>query len=99
MLPSTRTTHSSFTADTNCFVSCTTDRQLACDRITIHKNLFISYILSGIAWILYYALAALNVHVVETNPVSRLLITILSTNGETEYHTQTYIFFQLTREI
>ena len=83
MLPSTRTTHTSFT-DINCFVLCITGRQLACDRITIHKNLFISYILSGLAWILYYSLAALNVHVLETNPVSRLLITILNVSGESK---------------
>ncbi len=50
-----------------CFYSC---RQLHCDRVTIHKNLFTSYILNGLSWILYYTLAAMDPHVVDSNPVS-----------------------------
>ncbi|KAH3817993.1 calcitonin gene-related peptide type 1 receptor-like [Dreissena polymorpha] len=44
-------------------------RQLRCDRITIHKNLFISYVFTGIAWTLYYCLAAMNGDVISTNPI------------------------------
>ena len=44
-------------------------RQLKCDRIRIHKNLFLSYILNGIAWILYYSLTAMNAGVLVRNPV------------------------------
>ena len=44
-------------------------RQLKCNRIRIHKNLFLSYILNGIVWIMYYSLAALNVGVLDKNPV------------------------------
>nr|AKQ63006.1 DH31-like receptor 1 [Platynereis dumerilii] len=43
-------------------------RQLQCDRVTLHKNLFISYILNGIAWILYYTLASLDGEVLSENP-------------------------------
>ncbi len=45
-------------------------RQLQCDRVTLHKNLFISYILNGSVWIFYYTLAALNGDVLMSNPVS-----------------------------
>ncbi|KAK2175263.1 hypothetical protein NP493_741g01026 [Ridgeia piscesae] len=44
-------------------------RQLKCDRIRIHKNLFLSYILNGIVWIMYYSLAALNAGVLANNPI------------------------------
>ncbi|KAK3103548.1 hypothetical protein FSP39_020081 [Pinctada imbricata] len=44
-------------------------RQLRCDRITIHKNLFISYIINGVFWILYFILAVLNGNVLLQNPV------------------------------
>ncbi|XP_060551666.1 calcitonin gene-related peptide type 1 receptor-like isoform X2 [Ruditapes philippinarum] len=44
-------------------------KQLRCERITIHKNLFISYVLTGVAWILYYTLAALDGEVLLNNPV------------------------------
>ncbi|WAQ93478.1 CALCR-like protein [Mya arenaria] len=44
-------------------------RQLRCDRITIHKNLLISYVFTGIFWILYYVLAALDGEVLLDNPL------------------------------
>ncbi|XP_052805715.1 calcitonin gene-related peptide type 1 receptor-like [Mya arenaria] len=44
-------------------------RQLRCDRITIHKNLFLSYVFTGISWILYYVLAALDGEVLLYNPL------------------------------
>lgn len=52
-------------------------RQLQCDRVTIHKNLFTSYILNGFVWILYYTTAALNAQVQTDNPVSRQLCCLL----------------------
>ena len=45
-------------------------RQLRCDRITIHKNLFLSYVLTGVSWILYYIFVALDGDVLIDNPVS-----------------------------
>ncbi|XP_052812369.1 calcitonin gene-related peptide type 1 receptor-like isoform X2 [Mya arenaria] len=44
-------------------------KQLRCDRITIHINLFLSYLLTGIAWILNYVLVMLNGDVLLENPV------------------------------
>ncbi|XP_045169638.2 calcitonin gene-related peptide type 1 receptor-like [Mercenaria mercenaria] len=44
-------------------------KQLRCDRITIHKNLFLSYTFTGTSWIMYYVLAALNGNVMLSNPV------------------------------
>lgn len=35
-------------------------RQLRCDRVTIHKNLFASYIVNGIIWITHYASNAID---------------------------------------
>ncbi|XP_067649572.1 calcitonin gene-related peptide type 1 receptor-like isoform X2 [Haliotis asinina] len=43
-------------------------RQLRCERITIHKNMFISYLLTGVAWILYYTLVTLDGTVLVENP-------------------------------
>ena len=57
-----------------CVCVCVCDRQLGCERVTLHKHLFISYSLNGLSWILYYALAALNVAVMQTNPVRTALV-------------------------
>ncbi|KAL8623519.1 hypothetical protein ACOMHN_058899 [Nucella lapillus] len=43
--------------------------QLRCERITVHKNLFASYVLTGIVWILYYTLVSLDGTVQRENPV------------------------------
>ena len=45
-------------------------RQLHCERVTLHKHLFTSYVLNGLAWILYYTQAALNAAVLADNPVN-----------------------------
>ena len=44
-------------------------RQLHCDRIRIHINLFLSYLLTGVTWILYYVLVMLDGFVLLENPV------------------------------
>ena len=51
-------------------------RQLQCDRVTLHNNLFSSYILNGLAWILYYTLASFNAKVLAGNPVSKTVFSI-----------------------
>ncbi|KAL3832585.1 hypothetical protein ACJMK2_024217 [Sinanodonta woodiana] len=43
-------------------------KQLRCDRITIHKNLFVSYVLTGVSWLLYYLTVALNGNIQLENP-------------------------------
>ncbi|XP_061167229.1 calcitonin gene-related peptide type 1 receptor-like [Saccostrea echinata] len=42
--------------------------QLQCGRVTIHKNLFLSYILTGISWILYYVVVTFDGDVLLRNP-------------------------------
>ncbi|ELT89684.1 hypothetical protein CAPTEDRAFT_221530 [Capitella teleta] len=44
-------------------------KQLQCDRVTIHKHLFTSYIFNGAVWILYYTTAAMDAQVQANNPV------------------------------
>ncbi|KAL8592155.1 hypothetical protein ACOMHN_033526 [Nucella lapillus] len=44
-------------------------RQLRCERITVHKNMFVSYVLTGVTWMLYYLLVALDGMVLVNNPV------------------------------
>ncbi|BFY98646.1 hypothetical protein BsWGS_01686 [Bradybaena similaris] len=52
-------------------------RQLRCDRITIHKNLFVSYILSALTWIIYYRLAISDGNVLIDNPVWCQLLNVI----------------------
>ncbi|GFR71669.1 calcitonin gene-related peptide type 1 receptor-like [Elysia marginata] len=44
-------------------------RQLRCDRVTVHKNLFISFACTALAWILYYSLVVLRGEVILDNQV------------------------------
>ena len=48
-------------------------RQLKCTRVTIHKHLFLSYILTAVLWISYYGASSFHPHVVQENPVSIIL--------------------------
>ncbi|XP_037510088.1 calcitonin gene-related peptide type 1 receptor [Rhipicephalus sanguineus] len=43
-------------------------RSLRCKRITIHKNLFTSFIVSNFCWILWYVQVVAGTHVIELNP-------------------------------
>lgn len=43
-------------------------RQLRCGRVLIHKNLFLSYVFTGMTWIMYNKLAILDGDVLLTNP-------------------------------
>ncbi|XP_038079052.1 calcitonin gene-related peptide type 1 receptor-like [Patiria miniata] len=43
-------------------------RSLGCPRVTIHKNLFISFILCGIVWIQWFALVTQNPDLIADNP-------------------------------
>jgi hypothetical protein len=38
--------------------------------VTIHKHLFVSYIMAAVLWISYYASSSFNHEVVANNPVS-----------------------------
>jgi hypothetical protein len=51
------------------FIHLSVFRQLRCDRITIHKNLFISYLLTDIFCLVYLCVLHLSEHVVLHNPV------------------------------
>ncbi|XP_064456213.1 calcitonin gene-related peptide type 1 receptor-like isoform X2 [Ornithodoros turicata] len=44
-------------------------RSLRCRRITIHKNLFSSFVMNIICWILWYIYVVAPPHVIEENPV------------------------------
>ncbi|GAB1605604.1 calcitonin receptor-like [Argonauta hians] len=44
-------------------------KQLRCDRITLHKNLFASYILTALLKIIYFSTSVLNGDVLLRNPV------------------------------
>ncbi|XP_046564330.1 calcitonin receptor-like isoform X2 [Haliotis rubra] len=44
-------------------------RQLKCNRVTLHQHLFVSYILTGLLWILYYTEVAMKHDVIRENPV------------------------------
>ncbi|VDI54787.1 calcitonin receptor-like [Mytilus galloprovincialis] len=44
-------------------------RQLRCDRITLHKNLFISYLLTAIMYILYNVLVIMDGDVLHDQPI------------------------------
>lgn len=44
-------------------------RSLRCKRITIHKNLFTSFIVSNFCWILWYVQVVAGAHVIELNPI------------------------------
>lgn len=53
-------------------------RQLRCDRITLHKNLFISYLLTGITFILYNVLVILDGDVVHSHPVWCIVLHVIA---------------------
>lgn len=49
------------------FFSC---RSLSCQRITLHKNLFFSFVLNSVITIIWLTAVANNQEVVQKNPVS-----------------------------
>ena len=58
----------SFTSmTTSLFVFC---RSLSCQRITLHKNLFFSFVLNSVITIIWLTVVANNQELVQRNPVS-----------------------------
>ncbi|XP_041365641.1 calcitonin receptor-like [Gigantopelta aegis] len=43
-------------------------RHLKCNRVTLHQHLFVSYILTGLFWIIYYTQVSMQTDVVQNNP-------------------------------
>ncbi|XP_076094825.1 calcitonin gene-related peptide type 1 receptor-like [Mytilus galloprovincialis] len=53
-------------------------RQLKCTRVTIHKHLFISYIITALLWISYYATSSFDPQVYINNPVWCRILHVLA---------------------
>ncbi|XP_071803553.1 calcitonin gene-related peptide type 1 receptor-like isoform X1 [Asterias amurensis] len=52
-------------------------RSLGCPRVTIHKNLFISFILCGIVWLQWFALVTQNPALIADNPAFCKILLVL----------------------
>lgn len=53
-------------------------RQLKCARVTLHKHLFTSYVLTGALWIMYYALVPTDPAVLLMNPLWCQVVHVLT---------------------
>ncbi|CAG2200186.1 unnamed protein product [Mytilus edulis] len=53
-------------------------RQLRCDRITLHKNLFISYLLTAIMYILYNVLVIMDGDVLHDQPIWCVVLHVIT---------------------
>ncbi|XP_060600693.1 calcitonin gene-related peptide type 1 receptor-like isoform X2 [Ruditapes philippinarum] len=53
-------------------------RQLKCTRVTLHKHLFSSYIITGGLWIMYYAMVPMNSDVLLHNPIWCQILHVLT---------------------
>ncbi|XP_060081543.1 calcitonin gene-related peptide type 1 receptor-like [Ylistrum balloti] len=53
-------------------------KQLRCGRVSIHKNLFLSYVFTGITWILYYSLVAMDGQVMFENSLWCQILRVLA---------------------
>lgn len=56
-------------------------RQLQCDRVTLHKHLFIAYLLNAIIWICHYSILQ-DTQTTQTNSVSQVFLTVHSERNE-----------------
>lgn len=79
-------------------------RQLRCDRITIHKNLFISYFFSALTWSIYYKAVVLDGGVLLTNPVWCRVLNLIAqyfstTNFSWMFCEGLYLHFILARAL
>lgn len=52
-------------------------KQLRCDRITLHKNLFASYIMTGLTKIIFLASVTFNASILHSNPIWCRIIQII----------------------
>lgn len=53
-------------------------RQLKCTRVTLHKHLFSSYVLTGALWIMYYCLVPMSSEVLIQNPAWCQILHVLT---------------------
>ncbi|XP_053373092.1 calcitonin gene-related peptide type 1 receptor-like [Mercenaria mercenaria] len=53
-------------------------RQLKCVRVTLHKHLFSSYIVTGALWIMYYAMVPMSSDVLLHNPLWCQILHVLT---------------------
>lgn len=67
-------------------------RSLSCQRITLHKNLFCSYVLNSALTIIYLVAVVSNPEVVSRNPVSNFLQELLCQTAIMGIETSTHIF-------
>lgn len=45
-------------------------RSLKCTRVTIHKNLFLSFITNNLMWVVWYTYVVNDANLLQSNPVS-----------------------------
>ncbi|KAL4222163.1 hypothetical protein ACF0H5_018203 [Mactra antiquata] len=53
-------------------------RQLKCVRVTLHKHLFTSYVLTGALWIMYYSMVPMNSDALIHNPLWCQILHVLT---------------------
>lgn len=70
-------------------------RNLSCQRITLHKNLFVSYVLNSALTLIYLIAVVNNPDVVGRNPVSVTLL--YSTHITVQYITEIHFTFKVKK--
>ncbi|XP_077978143.1 calcitonin gene-related peptide type 1 receptor-like isoform X2 [Glandiceps talaboti] len=73
-------------------------KNLSCPRITLHKNLFFSFIFNGVCWILWFSIVAENPDLV-TNPDEAVQVSCKILNVMTQYFLSCNYFWMLCEGI